>query len=186
MNFLDMSEDIVDYIHDDYLVQDIDKWALRLRLSDELSTMDKFVICFSQRQEYRSVFNYRAKIFGNHKLSEYISRNLQNKKNGLVNNLYISCKDIAPGFYIEHGFSTIIYARKIGNNFHVNQNVTIGSGRGGIPTIGNNVKVFCNSVVVGGILLGNDSCVGAGSVVVDSVPDNCTVASPKAVIISRG
>lgn len=43
------------------------------------------------------------------------------------------------------------------------------------PIIGNNVWVATNSVVVGGITIGNKVTVGAGAIVTTDVPDNVTI-----------
>ncbi len=102
-----------------------------------------------------------------------------------VNNLYISCASIGPGLYIEHGFSSVIYANSIGRNFHVNQMVTIGQNRGGIPTIGDNVSVYSHAVVMGPISVGNHVKVGAGAVLFESVGPNVTVVSQKPRYITR-
>lgn len=56
-------------------------------------------------------------------------------------NLYINCTDIGKGLFIEHGFSTIISCRHIGDNCWINQQVTIGySDATNCPYIGNNVS----------------------------------------------
>ncbi|WP_309249425.1 hypothetical protein [Clostridium estertheticum] len=39
--------------------------------------------------------------------------------------------------------------------------------------IGNNVWISCNVVVCGGVHIGNNSVIGAGSVVTKDIPDNC-------------
>jgi serine O-acetyltransferase len=170
-------------VNEPYLLQDLERWAERLRL-EGLSDFERFSRCFKTRQEFRSVIKYRIGRLGtthitqsfNSIMSRYISY-------AFVQNLFLSCKDIGPGLYIEHGFSSIVFAKEIGENFHLNQCVTVGSGKGGVPRIGNNVSIHCNSVVIGGIDIGNSVTVAAGSTVVDSVPASCIVASPKACIV---
>ena len=71
------------------------------------------------------------------------------------------------GFLVQHGNSTIVLAKSIGENFWVNQNVTVGWTEKGCPTIGNNVNI------------------GAGAIVLKNVPDNTTVVSPHAYIIKK-
>ncbi|TVU71284.1 serine acetyltransferase [Cobetia crustatorum] len=162
------------------LYQDLARWSIRLKLQQG-NVEDNFLKIYSSRPEYRAVFAYRLRML---KKPLMINKyNSINKGEAHVNNLYLTCKDIGPGLYLEHAFSSIILAKSIGSNFHLNQSVTIGAGSGGVPTIGDNVKVHTHSVIIGGINIGNNVTVAAGSIVVNDVPDNCTVASPKATII---
>ena len=91
----------------------------------------------------------------------------------------IEAEYIGGGMKIWHGFSTIVFAKEIGKNFTVYQQVTIGRGKtiDGIdsPMIGDNVTVYAGAIIVGGIHIGNNVSIGAGAVVVKDVPDNTTV-----------
>lgn len=53
------------------------------------------------------------------------------------------------------------------------------------PTIGNNVRIYSNSVVIGNITIGDNVNIGAGSIVLKSVPSNCTVVGNPAYIVKR-
>lgn len=97
--------------------------------------------------------------------------------------LYICTSDIGGGMIVQHGFSTIINAKKIGKNFHVYQQVTIGYNGTEAPVIGDNVRVCCGAKVIGGIHIGNNVVVGANAVVCKDVPDNVIVAGVPAKII---
>lgn len=93
---------------------------------------------------------------------------------------------LGPGCLCIHPFSTVINAEKIGDNFTIRNNVTIGNKndiKGDNPIIGNNVCVNVNSVIVGNIHIGNNVTVGAGSVVVKDVPDNAVVVGNPARIL---
>lgn len=90
-------------------------------------------------------------------------------------NLTLACNDIGPGLRIQHGYSTVICATKIGRNFRVNQCVNIVWNGDRQPTIGDNVSVFAGAIIVGGVTIGNNVIVGAGAVVVKDVPDNSVV-----------
>lgn len=102
--------------------------------------------------------------------------------------IYIPVKaDIGKGFVI-HNFSGIfICETTIGENFIVFQNVTMGFLRGkpNPPRLGNNVFLAAGAKVLGDITVGNNVAVGANSVVVNDVPDNCTVMGVPARVISR-
>ncbi|MGD2530793.1 colanic acid biosynthesis acetyltransferase WcaB, partial [Escherichia coli] len=48
------------------------------------------------------------------------------------------------------------------------------------PHIGNGVELGANVIILGDITLGNNVTVGAGSVVLDAIPDNALVVGEKA------
>ncbi|MCK5536712.1 MAG: hypothetical protein KAI79_07785, partial [Bacteroidales bacterium] len=125
-----------------YILQDLPIWREIVKKSAQAE--DPFMFFWENRQEFRTLIRYRVKMATKHfkNSSDLIHKFNKSAGNGnylYVTNLYISCQDIGAGFYIEHGFSTIIFAKKIGKNFRVNQNVTIGTGKGGNPSIGDNV-----------------------------------------------
>lgn len=68
--------------------------------------------------------------------------------------------------------------------------MSIGKSRSGReqpkPVIGDNVKICANAIVIGGITIGDNVTIGAGSVVTKSVPSDCVVAGNPARIIRRG
>lgn len=86
--------------------------------------------------------------------------------------LHIVCGDIGPGLIIQHGFATIIAARRIGANCWVNQQVTIGHrGRTGTgPVIGDGVAVYAGAQVLGDLTVGEGAQIGANAVVLEDVP----------------
>lgn len=92
---------------------------------------------------------------------------------------------IGGGIYIQHGYSMVLDAEKVGENLWINQNVTVGYRGNGHPTIGNNVRIGTGAVILGPIKIGNNVNIGANAIVVKDVPDNCTVVSPPAYIIKK-
>ena len=82
---------------------------------------------------------------------------------------------LGGGILTGHPYSTILNANSIGENFYVNHLVTVGEVDGKRPTIGDNVSVYTGAIIIGDIKIGNNSVVGAGSVVIKDVPDNCVV-----------
>lgn len=100
-----------------------------------------------------------------------------------LDSLYIGCEEIGGGFYIEHGFATIIAARSIGENCWINQQVTVGYDDGECPLIGDNVSIRCGAKVLGGITMGNGSVAAAGAVVINDVPENAVVGGVPAKVL---
>lgn len=92
--------------------------------------------------------------------------------------------EMKGGFFPQHAWSTIVLAEKIGRNCQVWQNVTIGKkySGGGIPIIGDNVKVCAGACVLGNIKIGNNVIIGANAVVLKDIPDNCVAVGVPAVI----
>ena len=80
-------------------------------------------------------------------------------------------------------FSTIISAKKVGSNCHVNQQVTIGYKGDHAPIIKDNVKILCGAKILGNVTMGNNSIAGANAVVVKDVPENAIVGGVPAKII---
>jgi serine O-acetyltransferase len=94
---------------------------------------------------------------------------------------------IGRGFVV-HNFSNIVVdAASIGENFTVNQGVTVGPDwrNDGLPRIGDNVFLGAGAKVLGNVTLGDNVVVAANALVERSVPDNCTVVGVPARIIAR-
>ncbi len=87
---------------------------------------------------------------------------------------------IGKGFFIDHGAGVVIgETAEIGDNVTLYQGVTLG-GTGKEhgkrhPTIGNNVMISTGAKVLGSFKIGDNSKIGAGSVVLEEVPPGSTV-----------
>lgn len=103
-----------------------------------------------------------------------------------LDSLYICCDHIKDGLFIQHGYSTGIGAQHIGSNCWINHNVTIGFlNNFASPRIGDNVTINTGAIILGDVTIGNNSIIGAGTVVVKNVPDNCTVVGSRAYIVRK-
>ena len=58
-------------------------------------------------------------------------------------------------------------------------------GGGGAPTIGSNCLIGAGAKIIGNVHVGNNVRIGANAIVVDDVPDNCTVVMNKPRVIVR-
>lgn len=98
---------------------------------------------------------------------------------------------IGKGFFIDHGTGVIIGETAIvGDNVTMYQGVTLG-GTGKEtgkrhPTVGDNVMISAGAKVLGSFKVGENSKIGAGSVVIEEVPPNCTVVGVPGRIVKRG
>ena len=97
---------------------------------------------------------------------------------------------IGKGLFIDHGNGVIIGETTIiGDNVTLYQGVTLG-GTGKEkgkrhPTIGNNVMISAGAKVLGSFTVGENSKIGAGSVVLSEVPSNCTVVGVPGRVVKR-
>jgi serine O-acetyltransferase len=86
---------------------------------------------------------------------------------------------IGPGFLIYHVGTIYIGPVRIGENFSITHNVTVGVGlsriHSGFPTLGKNVWIGTGSVVFGNISIGNNVIITSGCILSKNVPDNCLV-----------
>jgi serine O-acetyltransferase len=98
--------------------------------------------------------------------------------------LHLACSEIGPGLFIQHGFATIVAARRVGRNCWINQQVTIGFTRpDDRPTIGDDVFVYAGAKVLGDVTVGDGACVGANAVVLSDVPAGAVAVGVPARIL---
>lgn len=96
---------------------------------------------------------------------------------------------IGRGFRITH-FGRIVInpdTKKIGINFTISPGCLIGSAveRRSSPDIGDNVYMGANSIIIGGVHIGNDVMIAPGAFVNFDVPDNSIVIGNPGKIIER-
>lgn len=98
---------------------------------------------------------------------------------------------IGKGLFIDHGSGVIIGETTIiGDNVTLYQGVTLG-GTGKEqgkrhPTLEDNVMVSAGAKILGSFTIGENSKIGAGSVVLEEVPPNCTVVGVPGRIVRMG
>jgi serine O-acetyltransferase len=98
--------------------------------------------------------------------------------------LHLACSEIGPGLFIQHGFATIVAARRVGRNCWINQQVTIGFTRPeDRPSIGDDVFVYAGAKVLGDVTVGDGAVVGANAVVLEDVPPGATAVGVPARIL---
>ncbi len=100
-----------------------------------------------------------------------------------MGSLFIYTKEIGGGLYIQHGFATIISAKKIGKNCRIYQQVTIGYKGEYNPVLEDNVAVTCGAKVLGDLTMHSHSLAAAGAVVVKDVPEKAIVGGVPAKVI---
>lgn len=97
---------------------------------------------------------------------------------------------IGKGLFIDHGTGVVIGETAIlGDNVTLYQGVTLG-GTGKEkgkrhPTLEDNVMVSAGAKILGSFTIGENSKIGAGSVVLGPVPPNCTVVGIPGRVVKK-
>ncbi len=97
---------------------------------------------------------------------------------------------IGKGLFIDHGHGVVIGETAIvGDNVTLYQGVTLGgtgkeSGKRH-PTVGNNVMISAGAKILGSFTIGENSKIGAGSVVLQEVPPNSTVVGVPGRVVKQ-
>lgn len=105
----------------------------------------------------------------------------------LLSGCYISRRaEIGNNFRIAHPVGIVIGSSKIGNNVKIWQNVTIGAdgkieGVREYPVIEDNVKVYANAILLGAITIGENTSIGALSLIRRDIPPNSTALTDKTI-----
>lgn len=140
-----------------------------------------FNYCMLFIKPFRNIFYFRSK-------DSLILRNISRLLVRPLETIEIM-GEIGEGFRISHNYA-VIHPQYAGKNLFIGHGVTIGKGEaeknGRIyPIIGDDVKIYSNAVVFGGIIVGNNVKIGAGAVVNKDIPDNCTVVGNPGRIIRK-
>lgn len=101
-----------------------------------------------------------------------------------------SKSNIGKGLYIGHLFGITINPKcVIGDNCNIHRGVLIGQEnrgkRKGVPTIGNNVWVGANAVLVGKIVVGDDVLIAPNSFVNVDIPSHSVVLGNPCKVIHK-
>lgn len=137
------------------------------KVQDHNATVGNFIKAMTREHTFRNLFYYR--------IGEYASIFIK----WLCppeRTLNIWCPSIGSGAHLQHSYATYLNAESIGDDFYCLQLVTVGNGKGGRPTIGNNVRILTGATVFGGIHIGDNVTIGANAVVLHDIPDGWTVA----------
>lgn len=99
---------------------------------------------------------------------------------------------IGKRFFIDHGMGVVIGETTIiGDDCILYQGVTlggVGTGEHKVkrhPTLKNNVMISSGARIIGNVTIGDNSIVGASSVVLKDVPPNCTVVGVPGRIVKE-
>lgn len=169
-----------EYVQQNEVIQkDVEQtFEVRGCKANKNSVQKKFEHLMIYYPEFAFIFFWRTKL-RNHWYSNYFL------KQDYLCKIFGSTQ-IEGGLSCYHPFATVINAKKIGENFQFRNGLTIGNKANDnslVPTIGHNVTVGANVVIIGKINIGDNVIIGAGSVVVKDIPSNSIAAGNPAKVI---
>lgn len=148
---------------DDKFLADLHRWKQILKIeTNDFNTLAQLLWKFP---EYRNLFIFRNR-------TRLLFRIWVKMIYPPMSTLFLEAGEIGGGLYIQHGFSTMIAAKSIGENCWINQQVSVGYTGEGTPIIGNNVMITCGAKVLGNIRIGDNVIIGANAVVIRNVESN--------------
>jgi serine O-acetyltransferase len=96
----------------------------------------------------------------------------------------LNCK-LGGGLLLPHPNGIVIHPdATIGPNCLLFQQVTIGAGNGGIPTIGGHVDIGAGAKIIGRVTVGNHAKIGANAVVISDIPEGATAVGVPARVVN--
>lgn len=139
-----------------------------------------------------AVINHRIAHSFYKKKHFFIARTISQISRGLTGIEIHPGAQIGKRFFIDHGMGVVIgETAEIGDNVMLYHGVTLGgTGKDKIkrhPTVGDNVLIGAETIVLGPITIGSNTKIGAGSVVLEDIPANVTaVGSPTKIVRKDG
>jgi putative colanic acid biosynthesis acetyltransferase WcaB len=92
---------------------------------------------------------------------------------------------VGDGLRIYHGSGLVVHPKAVlGRNVTLRHGVTIGErvNGGGVPSIGDDVNIGCNAVLLGAISIGQNSKIGACALVLADVPSGGVAMAPVSTV----
>lgn len=139
---------------------------------------------------FKAIINYRIAHYFYNKKHYFIARYISERSKRKTGIEIHPGAQIGKNLFIDHGIGVVIGETSIiGNNVIIYQGATLG-GTGKEkgkrhPTIGNNVMISAGAKILGSFKVGDNSKIGAGSVVLKEVPPNSTVVGIPGKIVKK-
>ena len=139
-----------------------------------------------------AVINHRIAHSFYKKKHFFIARAISQISRGLTGIEIHPGAQIGKRFFIDHGMGVVIgETAEIGDNVMLYHGVTLGgTGKDKIkrhPTVGDNVLIGAETIILGPINIGSNTKIGEGSVVLEDIPANVTaVGSPTKIVRKDG
>jgi serine O-acetyltransferase len=168
--------DYLEFLREDMRAYGIDSWKFEFRYRFPTLYYQRLMRRVEYLQTKRGVLYRIRRFWARYRL----------QKIGLLTSLTIPPGTCGPGLSIAHYGSVVINTKaRIGAYCRLHPGVTIGTGNGGVPKIGNGVYIAPGAVLYGSITVGDESIVGANSVLNVDVPSGFLAAGNPARILKE-
>lgn len=129
---------------------------------------------------FRAIIYYRISHFLYLKKHYFLARYISEKAKRKTGIEIHPGAQIGKGLFIDHGNGVVIgETAKVGNNVTIYHGVTLGATGKDTgkrhPTVEDNVMIGAGAKILGPIIIGKNTKVGAGAVVLSSSPENSTI-----------
>ena len=156
---------------------DAEAWGVSAGVRECKEGFARFQYLLLYYHEYRNVLSMRIT---SKYMRKWFDLNFPSVESIL---LMVDGSAVGKNFQLGHRTSIVVYAKSIGDNVVVYQQVTVGTARTGIPTIEDNVTIYAGAKIIGGVTVGHHSIIGANAVVVKDVPPYAVVGGVPARVI---
>lgn len=135
---------------------------------------DRAYFSYSHSGQYLIYLYFYSKVFSN------LKHPLKDKfyyLNKIMHGVDLYCEiDLPCIFFFEHPLGLVLGRAVYGENFFAMQGCTVGGNKGIYPVIGENVKMFSDSKIIGASKIGNNVWISANTYIKDQdVPSNTIV-----------
>jgi serine O-acetyltransferase len=92
--------------------------------------------------------------------------------------------EFGPGFVLVHSTGVVINGQvRGGEHVYIEHQVTVGAEGRQSPRLGDRVFIGAGAKIVGAVMIGNDTRIGANAVVIDDVPSGATAVGIPAKVV---
>ena len=160
-------------------------------VSFDIHSIFQFLKSFYLNAGFSSVVIYRVQTLFTRRFTIFLAKFLSRINLSLNGIDFVIGSNIGPGLRVNHPVGIVVGNRVVaGSNLILMQNVTLGqkgfdstvTNLNLNPVIGNNVSIGANSVILGGIRVGNNCEIGACTFLSNNVPDDSVVIGNPAKI----
>lgn len=202
----DLAKLLNQQIHNLFIISKKEKQIIESNINDVLQTLEQCFLGIDNKyyrkngDVYFNPFHSGQYSIYLYYFSNYIFEKIGDKQRILADKIYYLNKALngldlfyevkmPKVFFAEHPVGSVMGRAEYGNHFSFAQNCTVGGNKNIYPKLGNNVKMYAGSTVIGNCIVGDNVTFSANSYIKDlDIPPNSIVfgQSPNNIIKHLG